>query len=52
MEKWRPWASKAKISETVPFKSLVGITWLVYLRCFSGEGREEPVPAGALGQRA
>lgn len=51
MEKWRPWERKAKIGENVPSKSLVWIMGLVYLRCSSGEGRQEPVPDAALGQR-
>lgn len=51
MEKWRPWERKAKLGEIVPSKSLVGNMGLVYLRFSSGEGRQEPVPTGALGQR-
>lgn len=51
MEKWRPSERKAKIGENVPSKSLVGIVGLVYLRGPSAEGRGQPVPAGALGQR-
>lgn len=51
MEKRRPWEGKAKIGETTPCESLGGIMGLVYLRCFPGVGRPEPVPDGALGPR-
>lgn len=49
MGKWRPSERNAKLGENGPSKSRVGIVGLVCLRCSSGEGRQEPVLAGALG---